>query len=66
MFFFVGVYIMLVSLMLSTTGGKPWSSNSGRTLLYAHACLLVSPALTRAGIIPDEYGVSAAIHRVFI
>lgn len=29
-FFFVGVYIMLVSLMLSTTGGKPWSSNSGR------------------------------------
>lgn len=57
-FFFVGVYIMLVSLMLATTGGKPWSSNSGRTLLLAHGILLVSPALTRIDVIPDEYGVS--------
>lgn len=42
-FFFVGIYIMLVSLMLSTTGGKPWSSNSGRCVAsVASAASLLS------------------------
>ncbi|CAN0313296.1 unnamed protein product [Pylaiella littoralis] len=55
-FFFVGIYIMLVSLMLSTTGGKPWSSNSGRCLLLAHGFLLVSPVLTKLGVVPTSWG----------
>lgn len=58
MFFFVGIYIMLVSLMMSTTGGKPWSSHSGRILLLAHGFLLISPALASIGLIPVEFEVS--------
>ncbi|CAN0097586.1 unnamed protein product, partial [Ectocarpus sp. 12 AP-2014] len=58
-FFFVGIYIMLVSLMLSTTGGKPWSSNSGRCLLLAHGVLLISPVLSELGIIPEEWGAQS-------
>lgn len=56
-FYFVGVYIMLVSLMLATTGGKPWSSLSGRIMLLAHGLLLVSPAIAFTGILPTKYEV---------
>lgn len=61
-FFFVGLYIMLVSLMLATTGGKPWSSNSGRILLLAHGFLCVCPLLVVFGIIPNKYQVNPLMH----
>lgn len=56
-FYFVGFYIMLVSLMLATTGGKPWSALSGRIMLLAHALLLISPALSVTGLIATKYEV---------